>query len=235
MKSPFLELVRKDISLQWRSRDAVPLVMLFALTVVLVFAFAYGPFLTPLGLSADERRKELAKLSSAVFWIAIAFSGIIAMNRSAELDRSHGALRAIRLSGITPETLYFSKVISTVVVLGSVGCVLAPLTLVFLQVNTFRTEDGLRLAGIVGLGTLGISAMGAFLATMSASLRGRESFLSLLVLPMWTPLLVAATKCSVPVFASEPLRERTWLGLLVAYPFVSLAVCALLFEYVAEE
>lgn len=235
MRSRFLELVRKDLSLQWRSRDALPLVMLFALTVVLVFAFAYGPFLTPLGLPPSERREELAKLASTVFWIAIAFSGIIALSRSAELDRSHGALKAIRLSGIAPETLYFSKVVSTAVVLGLVGVVLVPLTLVFLQVNTFRPEDGLRLAGIVGLGTLGFSAMGAFLAALSASVRGRESFLSLLLLPVLTPLLVAATKCSVPVFASEPLRERTWLGLLAVYSFVSLAVCGLLFEHVVEE
>jgi heme exporter protein B len=235
MMRPFVELVRKDLALQWRNRDALVLVVLFALMVVLVFAFAYGPFFTPLALDADERRRELAKLASAVFWVAMLFSGVIALSRGAELDRVHGALRAIRLSGVAPEALYFSKVVSTVVLLGFVEAVLAPLTLVFLQVNSFTTGDGVRLAGIAALGTLGFSAIGAFLATMTASVRGRESFLSIMLLPVLVPLLIAATKCSVPVFASEALTEPMWLGLLAAYPFVSLAICGLLFEFVLEE
>jgi len=235
MRRPFTELVRKDILLQWRNWDAFVLVVLFALIVVLVFAFAYGPFFTPMALDAAERRRELAKLASAVFWIAVVFSGIIALNRSAELDRTTGALNVIRLCGVAAETLYLSKVVSTAVLLGLVEVILAPLTLVFFQVDPFTPNDAFRLVGIALLGTLGFSAVGAFLAAMAASVRGRESFLSMILLPLLVPLLIAATKCSVPVFASEPLRESMWLGLLAAYPFVSLAVCGVLFEFVLEE
>ncbi|MBM3214812.1 hypothetical protein FJZ36_07855 [Candidatus Poribacteria bacterium] len=228
-------LARKDLALQWQSRDALLLVVLFALIVLLVFAFAYGPYFAPLELDADARRLELGKLASAVFWIAISFAGVIALNRSAEMDRTQGAIQSIRLAGIRPEAIYLSRVLAMTVLLLGVEVVLAPLAVVFLQVRAFALPDAARLAGIALLGTVGFSALGSFLSAMTASVRGRESFLSVLLLPLLVPLLIAATKCSVPVFAAEPLRDTSWLGLLGGYPFVCLAVCTLLFESILEE
>ena len=228
-------LVHKDLALQWRNRDAVWVVALFVLLVVLEFAFAYGPFFVPLGLEIEERRRELAKLAAAVFWVAVAFAGVIALHRSAEIDRAGGAVRALRLAGLDASALYFGKVIGIVLLLTGVEIVLIPLTIAFLGIDTFGWYDALRLAGIAALGTLGFGATGAFIAAMTTSVRGRESLLSVMLLPIMIPMLIAATKCTVPIFASEPIRERTWLALLEAYPLLMLGLGTLLFDAILEE
>ena len=231
----FGELVRKDLSVQWQSRETIFVVVLFALLILLVFAFAYGPFFVPLQLDASARRRELAKLASAVFWVSAAFAGVIALHRGAEVDRAEGAWRAIRLAGVNSTVVYFAKVISMAVLLAGVQVVLLPATIVFLQVDAFGIRDVTRLAGITALGILGFSGLGAFFAAMAVGARGRESLLTVVLLPLLIPLLIAATKCSVPVFASEPIRDMVWLGFLGAYPPIVLAMGTLLFESVMEE
>lgn len=227
----FASLVGKDIALQWRRRDALLLVFLFALLVLLIFAFAYGPIFAPPELTPASRRREIAKLASGVFWIAVAFAGVITLSRGAEIDRRDGAVKAIRLAGVEPLTFYFSRIVSIWLLLSLVEMAMLPLTVAFLQVDHLTFQDVGRLAGIAALGTLGFSAMGAFLS----SIMERESFLTALLFPLLIPLFIAATKCSVPLFASEPFQETRWLGLLVAYPLLTMGVCSLLAESLLEE
>jgi heme exporter protein B len=233
--SAFIELVRKDIALQFRSRDAFLVVLLFSLLVLLVFAFAFGPMFAPVELDALARQREVAKLASSAFWIAVAFSGVIALHRSAELDREHGALKAVRLTGIAPETLYWARVASMVILLLFMEALLTPLTIAFLQVDAFRPGDAVRLAMVAGVGTLGFSALGAFAATMTTSARGRESILSVLLLPLVVPLLIAATKSTVPVFASQPLDDVRWVVFLAGYALLTLGLCTVLYPAILEE
>ena len=89
--SQFARLVGKDLGLHWRNREALYVVGLFSLLVVLVFAFAYGPEFVPPGLGREVRQGELAKLGAAIYWSALAFGAVIALHRSGEADREHGA------------------------------------------------------------------------------------------------------------------------------------------------
>ena len=64
-----LWLVRKDLSLNLRSKNVLVLVFIFSLLVVLVFNFAFGP--TP--LPAEDQ----GRLTASVLWTAFSFAGII--------------------------------------------------------------------------------------------------------------------------------------------------------------
>ncbi|MDA1191347.1 MAG: heme exporter protein CcmB [Candidatus Poribacteria bacterium] len=230
-----LMLAGKDLALQWRRREALFVVLLFALLVVLVFSFAMGPFFVAPQVTGEARVRELAKLASGVYWIAVAFAGVIAFHRSAEADRAHGAIKALRLAGIDASALYFGKVVSMTVVLGAVCLAMIPLTVAFFGVEAFEVTDALRLIGVALLGVVGLSALGAFVASLATGGGGRESLLSVMALPLMIPLLIAATKCSAPVFASEPLEEDGWFGLLAAFPLLMFGLGVLLFEAVLEE
>ena len=95
--------------------------------------------------------------------------------------------------------------------------------------------DVARMAGVAALGTCGVSTIGAFVSTMTASARGKESLLSVVLLPLVVPLLIAATKVSVDVFASRPISDWRWFSLLVAYPMLTAGVGLALFDSLLEE
>lgn len=231
----FTRLLVKDLGLQWRTRDALYVVGLFSLLVVLVFAFAYGPEFVPPGLGREARGRELAKLGAAIFWSALAFGAVIALHRAGEADREYGAISAIRLAGVSPTAIYFSRIASVFIILVAIEAALLPAVVVFLQVDSMTAVDMARMAGVACLGTLGLSSIGAFVSTMTASTRGRESLLSVVLLPLIVPLLIAATKVSVDIMASRPIGDWRWFSLLVAYPMLTAGVGLALFDSVLEE
>ena len=229
-------LIKKDITFQLRTKDAVILVFIFSLLVVLVFCFVFGPIFVPASLGIDARRAELSKLAGSVLWIAFTFSSIIGLNRSFEMENSSGSgLNGLWLTGITPSSLYLSKVISNTLLLFFINLIITPIALIFLNVFDFISLfNFLKLIAVIALGTLGFSAGGTLFAYMSSSARGHESLLSVILFPMLFPLIIAASKSSVAVLSDKPLMEGRWFVWLVAYGLIVSAVSYLLFEYVVE-
>lgn len=229
-------LVKKDITFQLRTKDAIILVFIFSLLVVLVFCFVFGPIFVPASLGIKARRSELGKLAGSVLWIAFTFSSIIGLNRSFEMENaSGGGLRGLRLTGIAPGALYLSKVISNTLLLFFINLIITPIALIFLNVFDFISLISfLKLIAIIALGTLGFCAGGTLLACMSSSARGHESLLSAILFPMLFPLIIAASKSSVAVLSGKPLMEGVWFIWLGAYALIVAAVSYLLFAYVVE-
>ena len=232
-------LVKKDLTLQLRIKDAAILIFVFSLLVVLVFCFVFGPVFVPFSLLKIDRQewlKELGKLAGSVLWVAFTFSGVIGLNRSFDIERSSGGLKGLRLTGIDPGNLYLSKVFSNALILFFIDICITPITLIFLgALEMINWAGWLKLTGVIALGTLGFCAGGVLLAGMSSGTKGRESLLSVVLFPILFPLIIAASKCTVSILNGNPLLKDIWLILLVGYSLIVLAVSYLLFEYVMEE
>ena len=230
----FGSLFYKDLSLQWGARGAMATALLFALAAVTMFAFVYGPFFSPPELPAAARRRELAKLACSVYWTAAAFAGVVAVYRSAESDREAGALRAVRMDA-DGGVIYAAKACALAVMVGAAQLALGLLSTAFFGVSWLTLGDVARLVGIGVAASAGIGAVGAFMGAMAVSTRGGEGLLSAGMLPMLLPLLMAASKCAAPVWASEPIQEKIWLALLIAYALIMSAVGLLLIDSALED
>ena len=77
-------VVAKDLAVEWRTREIVLTTLFFAVACVLVFAFGF----VREGSSTDEA-------SAGILWIAIAFSGTLAIGRTFERERQNETLRAL--------------------------------------------------------------------------------------------------------------------------------------------
>ena len=221
-------LIRKDLGLQFRSKETLALVFVFSVLVVLIFAFAFGPIF--------PERVERGKLTASVLWAAFVFAGIITLNRSFTLERAHAALHGIRLTGVDAGNLYLSKVISNVVFLFLLEVVITPIALQFLDLLDVVTVGILlKLFGVLSIGTLGFCAVGVLLAVMSTSANGGESLLSVILLPLVIPIIMGGAKCTVSLLVTGGLENRFWLKLLVGYSLVFLASAYLLADAVIEE
>ena len=221
-------LIRKDLGLQFRSKETLVLIFVFSVLVVLIFAFAFGPIF--------PERVERGKLAASVLWTAFVFAGIISLNRSFTLERAHGALEGIRLTGVDASNLYLSKVVSNVVFLFLLQIVITPIALQFLDLLDVVTMVILwKLFGVLSIGTLGFCAVGVLLAGMSTSANGGESLLSVILLPLVIPIIIGGAKCTVSLLVTGGLESGFWLKLIAGYSLIFLASAYLLADAVIEE
>ena len=222
-------LVRKDIALFFRTKDTLVLIFVFSVLVVLIFSLAFGPIFPQ---DAEDR----GKLAASVLWAAFAFAGIILLNRSFDVERASGALHGIRLTGVDPGNLYLSKVVSNLILLAVLEAVITPVALQFLDALDMLTLGTLiKLIGVLIVGTLGFCAVGVTISGISTSTHGKESLLSVILLPLIFPVIMAGAKCTVSLLTTGGLEGKFWISMLVIYGFVFLASSYLLFEFVIEE
>ena len=228
-------LIHKDLALQFRTKDMLALIIVFSVLVVLVFCFAFGPIF-------PEKLEERGKLAASVLWATFLFAGIITLNRSFDIERANGALHGLRLTGVDASYFYLSKVISIFIFLILLEIVVTPIVLQFLDVLTVlpvALQEQLpwlllKLIGVLAIGTLGFCAVGVIVSGISTNTGGKESLLSVILLPLTFPVIMAGAKCTVSLLTTGGLGGNFWISVLVVYSLVFLASSYLLFEFVVE-
>src|SRR5438270_10062293 len=63
--------LRKDLRLEWRSKDAINSMLLFALLVVVISSFSFNP-------TAEESRQ----IAGGLVWVAFLFAAVVALNQT---------------------------------------------------------------------------------------------------------------------------------------------------------
>ena len=192
-------LIRKDLRLQFQSKETLALIFVFSLLVVLIFAFAFGPIF--------PEKAERGKLTASVLWAAFVFTGVITLNRSFAVERASGALHGIRLTGVDASNFYLSKVFSNLIFLFLLELVITPLALQFLELLDVMTVNVLvNLLGVLSIATLGFCAVGVLLSVMSTTTSGGESLLSVLLFPLIIPIIMGGAKCTVTLLVTGGLE-----------------------------
>ncbi len=211
----------KDIRAEFRTKDIITGMFLFALLAVLIFNFAF-----------ELRVENVREVLPGVLWVAIAFASILGLNRSFILEHDRGSLEGILLAPVDRSALYFGKMLGNLVFMLAVETVLLPVMVVLFNVNLFR--PGVLL--FVFLGTLGFAIVGTVFAAMAVNTRAREVMLPVLLLPVMVPVLIAAVKGAANVLDGAAMSEvMNWLRLLGVFDIVFLAVAFMTFDFVVEE
>lgn len=211
-------LLAKELRVELRTGEIVITTGLFA-TLVAV--------LTSLAFYVD--RRTALQIAPGVLWIALTFAGVLAMGRSFQREREHDVFRALLLAPVPRSAIYLSKLISSFLFLAVVETVLV------LEVTVlFSLELGgvaLPLCGLLVLGTLGFTATGNLFAALSLRSRAREMMLSVVVLPLTAPALLAGVVATRELLGGVPLSELYgWFQVLGAFDLVALAAGLALFE-----
>jgi heme exporter protein CcmB len=217
-------ITRKDLLIELRSREIVYTTLFFAVSCVLVFAF---------GLVRDGRALEHA--AAAVLWIAIAFSGTLALGRAFERERQSETLRALMMAPIDRPALYLGKLLGVLVLLAAVEAIVAPLVAFMFQAPLFRHP--LLMLGLIATGTIGFSAVGTLFAAMLVRARSRDVLLPVLLYPITIPVIIAGVRGTAALLQPEVdvAMARAWLSLLVFFDAVFITLALWVFEPVMTE
>ncbi len=212
---------RKDLRVEWRGRQGVPVMLVFALLVVFLFNFA-------LQLNPDLQ----AGLAAGLLWVSLAFASTLGLNRSVSLERENNALDGLLLAPADRSAIFFGKMLSNLLFTLLVALVLLPVFSLFYKQNMLNPT--LLLVILLGLGAY--TSLGTLLAALSIQTRTRDVLLPVLLYPLALPILIAAVEASRGILAGQHLGElRSWLFLLAACNILFLAAGLMFFETILEE
>jgi heme exporter protein CcmB len=217
-------VTRKDLLIETRTREIFFTTVFFALACVLVFAF---------GFVREGRPVEDA--AAGILWIAIAFSGTLALGRAFERERHGETLRALLISPIDRPALYVGKLLGILVLLAAVETLVVPLIALMFQAALF--DHTLLMLGLLAAGTLGFAAVGTLFAAMLVRARSRDVMLPVLLYPITVPVIIAGVRGTAALLqpeADEPMA-RAWLAMLVLFDVVFVTLALWTFEPVMTE
>lgn len=190
----------KDLRLEWRSRVALNQVAPFALLVLVLFAFALDP-----------DRGLLEKATPGLYWVAVLFSGLLALQRSFSIESADGNRDALRLSGLDPAGVFLGKVIAVGVQLLALEILLGIGVAVL---YTTPITGWILLLVTAMVATVAIAAAGTLYGVVAAGLRVRETLLPLLLLPVLAPVLIGSTRAFEAALGGTPSEGWPWVGLM---------------------
>jgi heme exporter protein CcmB len=217
-------VVRKDVAIEARSWEVVTTTLFFATATVLIFAFAF----VKEGQSAEDA-------AAGILWIAIAFSGTLALGRTFERERYSETLRALLLAPAPRPALYFGKLLGMLALLGFAEALLVPMIALMFQAPLFNRP--LLLAALLAGGTIGFAAVGTLFAAMLVRARSRDVLLPILLYPITIPVIIAGVRGTAALIAPIPdeATATMWIGILAAFDVVFVTLALWTFEPLMTE
>lgn len=213
---------RKEILLQWRTRHRFLAVLAFGATSLLLFSFAIGP-----------NSQALREHSAGFLWLALLLSSTLTLAENFQVELEQRAFEGLLLLPTGERALFYAKALANWTQLAVLSVGLIPIMVVLYDAGTTNLFS---LAGVVLLGSAGLSAPGTLYAAMSAGTKGRQMLLPLLLFPLVVPLLLAAVKATSLIILGDPMGQmKAWLVLLISFDAIYWSLCGLLFGRVVEE
>lgn len=211
----------KDLRIEARSRVVVNQVAPFAVLVLVLFALALGP---------DHR--ELGRAAPGLFWVAVLFCGLLAVQRSVAVESGEGTRDGLRLSGLDPAGIFLGKAAAVVAQLLALEVLLA-IGVFVLYGNGVHSAASLVATSVAG--TIGLAAVGTLYGALSSGLRVRETLLPLLLLPVAAPVLLSGTRAwQAALGITKTTGADPWTVVLVVFAAVYLAVGVLAYGPLLE-
>lgn len=217
-------VLRKDLTVELRSREVLYTTLFFAASCVLVFAFSFV-----------KEGRALADASAGILWIAIAFAGTLALGRAFERERQSETLRALLLAPADRPAIYAGKLAGMLVLMTAVEIVLVPVVGLLFQAPVLANV--VPLASLVVAGTLGYASVGTLFAAMLVRARSRDVLLPVLLYPVTVPVIIAGVRGTGALFQApaDLATAWMWVGMLVAFDAVFVTLALWTFEPVMTD
>lgn len=208
-------LMARDLRLLWRRRGDALQPALFALLVVVLFALALG-----------GEVQALAKVASAVLWLAVLLAGLLALDTLFRGDAEDGSLEQWMLA---PVPLSWLVLVRTFMHWMTTALPLLLATPLLGELLHLPREQLPVLFAALALGTPLLSLLGAVVAALTVGMRRSGILVAMLALPLYVPVLVfGAGSVAAAAQGLDPTGALLLLaaGLVLALVLAPLAAAA---------
>jgi heme exporter protein B len=197
----------KDLRIELRSRVVTNQVLPFAAIVMVMFAFA---------LNTDEIVRRVAP---GLIWLATLFSLLTLVQRAFAIESADGAMDAMRAAGVDSAGIFLGKTLALAAQLAVLEAILLVAAVVLYGAELHAGSVVLLVTTFLAA-TCGLALVGTLYGGLAAGVRGRETLLPLLLLPVVAPVLIGATRATEAALGTGGAVVADgwpWLGLLAVF------------------
>jgi heme exporter protein B len=221
--SQVMAIVRKDFVTEFKTRELFSSMFVFAVLVMLIFIFS-------INLSIVKANQ----VGPGVLWVAILFAGTLGLNRSFTLEKENGCLQGLMLAPVDRSAIFFGKMLSNLAFLLIMETFLLPVFMIF-----FNVDVGSHLASLLAvifMGTLGFSALGTLLSSLSSNLKTREIMLPILLYPLIVPIAIGSVRLTGQILDGKSLADMmNWVGLILCFDIIFISASIMTIDHILEE
>ena len=219
-----MAILRKDLTIEVRRRESVPAMVLFSVTVFVLFHF---------GLDRDTVGGDIA---TGVIWVTLLLAALLGINRLYVAERDQGGFTGMRLAPIDLTALWLAKAAALFLYLVALELIALP-TFDLLLLGPGLDGALPELLPILLLADLGLAAVGALVAALAIETRARDLIVPLLLLPMLVPVIIAAAQATEPLLTGSQAPDdlAKWLGFLALYDVVFVLVSVAVFDFLLDD
>jgi len=223
----------KDLRVELRSLEIVTTMVFFGVLLVVIFAFTF-----------PQNQPEVARNAGpGLLWIALGFTGTIALGRAFDRERENDTLRALMLTPVPRLAIFLGKALAMTILELAVAVVCTPLIALFLDVPLFSYFGALAL--VIFLGCLGFALVGTVFAATLLKVRSRDVLLPIILYPLLIPMLSVAARVTKMLLGSVSSTGKaippdfdqvwSWMSFLGIYDAVFLVLSMWIFEALVIE
>lgn len=219
-----LLVLKKDVAIELKSYEILATTVFFAVACVAIFSFAFV-----------KEGRAVEDAAAGILWIAIAFSGTLALGRTFERERYGETLKALLLAPAPRPAIYFGKLLGIVVLLFATEVLLVPMVAFFFGAPLF--DRPLLLLLLLASGTIGYAAVGTLFAAMLVRARTRDVMLPILLYPITIPVIIAGVRGTSALLSAPPDEPmaRLWIAMLGFFDIVFVTLSLWTFEPLMTE
>ena len=216
-------IVWKDFLTEFKTRELFSSMFVFAVLVILIFIF-----------SVDLSLVNSEEVGPGVLWVAVIFAGTLGLNRSFTLEKENSGLQGLLLAPIDRAAIYFGKMLSNLIFFLVMEAFILPVFMVFFNIDLLSNLGPLLLVLLIG--TLGFSALGTLLSSLSSNLKTREIMLPLLLYTLMVPIAIGEVRLTEQVLTGGALGDMmNWVGLILCFDVIYLAVSIMTIDHILED
>jgi ABC-type transport system involved in cytochrome c biogenesis, permease component len=219
----FYTLVRKDLPLEFRTKEIIIPMFTFGLAIILIFS-----------LSFNASQEINHTFSPGLLWIIILFVSSLGLHRMFVLEKEFDAFTLNLAAPIDRGTIFISKVVSGTILLLIAEIMIIPPFVVFMNLSIPSNWPIMMLILIIG--DLGIMSIGAIISGLSMRAKLSEILFPILFFPLVSPHLIACVKATNYWFKGIPfINWQSWVYLIITFFIIFFLVGFMIFDFIAEE
>ena len=224
----FLILLRKDLRQEFRTREMLTSMGIYALLVIIVYGAA---------LALVARGIDIATMGGGLIWVLIVFTSLLGLGRSFAHEKEQGCMDGLLLAPIDRSAIFLAKAVANILFMLAVEVITVPLFYFFFMTGAPIAPTLPAIVAPLVVGTVGMAGIGTMLSTITMNTRSRDVMLAVLFIPIIYPLLFACVTATTAAITGTELWTDLFIMPLVlacGYDVVMLLVCWVLYDFVVS-
>jgi len=223
MMSTAFSILKKDLRMEFRSKESILAMWIFSLLIFVIFNFTF-----------EVSRLVMLEIAPGLLWVAFVFSGMFGLNQSFSMEKENGNLRAMALMPVDGGQIYVGKFLSVTIIMLMFEALIFPIFIIFYDLQL--SLGMFMLIPVLLAGTIGFTSLGTILSAVAVHTRNQQILLSLLLWPLVSPIIIWSVTLTGMVLSGE--MTEAFYPLLVrvgAFDVIFFTLSYMLFDFILED